>query len=63
MADLALRQLTRGEPVDPHFLEAIAKGASNGIQTMQRILDVEHVETVRSGQLPPVLDLSRVEPA
>ena len=58
MAELALRQANNGEPVNPMFLEAISTGASNGIQTMQRILDVARVELMRSGQLPPVLDLS-----
>jgi len=60
MANVALRQLTNGEPVDPHFLEEIVIGASHGIHTLQRILDVAKVETVRVGQLPPVLDLSNV---
>jgi transcriptional regulator with GAF, ATPase, and Fis domain len=60
MADIARRQLTNGEPVDPHFLEEIVLGASHGIHTLQKILDVAKVETVRVGQLPPILDLTNV---
>lgn len=60
MSELALRQAKNGEPVNPQFLEAISTGASNGIQTMQRLLDVARVELLRAGQLPPVLDLSNV---
>jgi GAF domain-containing protein len=61
MAELALRQAKNGEPVNPEFLEAISTGASNGIQTMQRILDVARIELLRAGQLPPVLDLSSAD--
>jgi GAF domain-containing protein len=63
MADIALRQLTNREPVDRHVLEEIVRGATNGIQTMQRILDIAKVETMRAGELPPVLDLSFVKSA
>jgi signal transduction protein with GAF and PtsI domain len=61
MAEVAHRQVTNGEPIDPHFLKAIVEGATNGIQTLQRILDVAKVETLRAGELPPILDLSNVK--
>jgi GAF domain-containing protein len=57
LADMAYRQLNRGEAVDPDVLKTIVDGAASCLERMSRLVDVARVETSRSGTLPPVLNV------
>ncbi len=63
LAQHAMRQSARGEPIDPSLLQNIASAATSGIQSVQRLLSVGQVDPHGPDRLLPVLDLARTPQA
>jgi GAF domain-containing protein len=58
LADIAYRQLKRGDPVDPEVLKTIVDGAAGCLDRMRQMVEVSRVETCERNNLPPTLDLA-----
>lgn len=58
LADIAYRQLNRGDPVDPEVLKTIVDGAASCLDRMRRLVEISRIETSDSRNLPPVLTVT-----